>query len=57
MFFAISRSANLTDDQVKAALAGIGVHCHRDSIPKARFQDALRAIDPDFRFHQDKPKE
>lgn len=55
MFFAISRSANLTDDQVKGALAQVGIHCHRDSIPKSRFQDALRAIDPTFKFHQDKP--
>ena len=55
MFFAISRSANLTDDQVKGALAQVGIHCHRASIPKSRFQDALRAIDPTFKFHQDKP--
>jgi hypothetical protein len=55
MFFAISRSANLTDDQVKGALAQVGIHCHRDSIPKSRFQDALHAIDPTFKFHQDKP--
>ena len=54
MFFAISRSANLSDDQVKAALAGIGIHCHRDSIPKARFQDALNAIDPQQKFHTNK---
>lgn len=57
MFFAIGRSANLSDDDVKAALAKVGLHCHRDSIPKSRFQDALRAIDPGYKFHQDKPKE
>jgi hypothetical protein len=56
MFFAISRSAGLDDEQVKKALAGINIHCHRDSIPKARFQDALRAIDPQFKFHTDQPK-
>jgi len=56
MFFAISRSADLSDDQVKAALAKVGIHCHRDSIPKSRFQDALRAIDPTFKFHTDQPK-
>ena len=54
MFFAISRSCNLSDDQVKAALAGIGIHCHRDSIPKSRFQDALNAIDPQQKFHTNK---
>ena len=54
MFFAISRSADLSDDQVKAALAGAGIHCHRDSIPKVRFQDALKAIDPTCKFHTEK---
>jgi hypothetical protein len=54
MFFAISRSASLSDDQIKAALAKVGLHCHRDSIPKSRFQDALNAIDPDQRFHQNR---
>ena len=53
MFFAITRSAELTDEQVKSTLAKIGIH--RDSIPKSRFQDALRAIDPQFKFHQDRP--
>ena len=56
MFFAISRSANLNDDQVKQALAGIGLHCHRDNIPKNRFQDALNAIDPKCVFHTNNPK-
>ena len=54
MLFAISRSANLSDQDVKDALAGIGLTCHRDDLPKSRFQDVLNAIDPDFKFHQAK---
>jgi hypothetical protein len=51
MFFAISRSAGLPDDEVKRRLAGIGYTGHRDQIPRHKFQEALAAIDPDFRFH------
>ncbi len=54
MLFAISKSANLSDQDVKDTLAGIGLHCHRNEIPKSRFQDVLNAIDPDCRFHQAK---
>ena len=54
MFFAISKSADLSDDQVKAALGKVGIHCHRDSIPKALFQKALDAIDPQQKFHTNK---
>jgi hypothetical protein len=51
MLFAISRSANLSDQDVKDTLAGIGLTCHRDDIPKGRFQDVLDAVDPNFKFH------
>jgi hypothetical protein len=51
MLFAISRSANLSDQDVKDTLAGIGLTCHRDDIPKGRFQDVLDAVDPQFKFH------
>lgn len=51
MLFAISRSANLSDQDVKDAMADIGLTCHRDNIPKSRFQDVLDAIDPDQKFH------
>ena len=51
MLFAISRSANLSDQDVKDTLAGIGLTCHRDDIPKGRFQDVLDAIDPNYKFH------
>ena len=54
MLFAISKSADLSDDQVKAALGKVGIHCHRDSIPKALFQKALDAIDPQQKFHTNK---
>lgn len=51
MLYAIQKSAGLSDAQVKAAMAKIGLHCDRDGIPKSRFQDVLDAVDPDFRFH------
>lgn len=50
-FFAIAKSAGLDDDGMKRALASIGLHCHRDSIPRSRYKAAIDAIDPDFRFH------
>jgi hypothetical protein len=52
MLFAISKSANLSDQDVKDTLAHIGLNCHRNDIPKSRFQDVLNAIDPDFKFHK-----
>ena len=54
MLFAIQKSVGLSDDEVKAELKRIGLTCHRDSIPKSRFQDVLDAIDSEFRFHQQK---
>lgn len=54
MLFAISKSANLSDQDVKDTLAHIGLTCHRNEIPRSRFQDVLDAIDPDFKFHQPK---
>jgi hypothetical protein len=51
MLFAISKSAGLSDQDVKDTLAGIGLTCHRDDIPKGRFQDVLDAVDPQFKFH------
>jgi hypothetical protein len=50
-FFAIMRSAELSDEQVKQALAGIGYHGHRDEIPKRLYNAAIDAIDPQMRFH------
>jgi hypothetical protein len=54
MLFAIQKSVGLSDDEVKAELERIGLTCHRDNIPKSRFQDVLDAIDSEFRFHQQK---
>jgi hypothetical protein len=50
-FFAIMRSAELSDEQVKQALASIGYHGHRDEIPKRIYNAAIDAIDPQMRFH------
>ncbi len=53
-FFAIAKSVGLDDNGMKAALASIGLHCHRDSIPRSRYEEAINAIDPEFKFHQKK---
>jgi hypothetical protein len=53
-FFAISRSANLSDQDVKETLAALGYHGHRDGIPKRLYEQAVDAIDPDFKFHTPK---
>ena len=53
-FFAIAKSVGLDDNGMKAALASIGLHCHRDSIPRSRYEEAVDAIDPQYRFHQRK---
>jgi len=50
-FFAISKSAKLTDEEVKQVLASIGFHGHRDEIPKSLYDAAIDAIDPNFTFH------
>lgn len=50
-FFAIMRSANLSDDEVKARLAKLGYHGHRDGIPKRLYEAAVDAIDENFKFH------
>lgn len=55
-FFAIMRSANLSDDEVKARLAKIGWHRHRDGMPKRLYEAAVDAIDPEMKFHTNKPK-
>jgi hypothetical protein len=54
MLFAISKSANLSDQDVKDAMAHIGLKCHRNEIPRNRFQDVLDEIDPQFKYHQPK---
>lgn len=56
-FFAIMRSANLSDDEVKARLQKLGYFGHRDGIPKRLYEAAVDAIDPEMRFHTNKPKE
>jgi hypothetical protein len=52
--FAISRSAGLSDDDVKMRLANLGFHGHRDHIPKSLYEAAIDAVDPDFKFHPKK---
>lgn len=52
MLFAIQRSVNFSDADVKDEMTKLGLTCHRDAIPKARFQEVLDAIDPEFEFHK-----
>lgn len=49
--FAIGKALKLSDQDVKDAMGGIGLTCHRDEIPMSRFNDLLDAIDPDFKNH------
>lgn len=50
-FFAIMRSVGLDDGEVKKRLASVGWFGHRDGIPKRLYEQAIDAIDPDFKFH------
>jgi len=50
MLFAIQKSANFTDDQLKPWLAAKGI-TSRKLIPKAMFQEVIDKVDPDFKFH------
>jgi len=50
MLFAIQKSANFTDDQLKPWLAAKGV-TSRKLIPKAMFQEVIDKVDPEFKFH------
>lgn len=53
-FFAIMRSANLSDDEVKVRLAKLGYHGSRDMMPKRIYEAAVDAIDENFKFHTKK---
>jgi len=55
-YFAIMRSAGGNDEQSAAQLAALGYHGHRDSMPKRIYEAAIDALDPDCRFHQNKPR-
>ena len=52
--FAIGKSLNLSDSDIKDAMSGIGLNCHRDQIPSSRFNELLDTIDPDYKMHQRK---
>ena len=56
-YFAIMRSAGGNDEQSAAQLAALGYHGHRDSMPKRIYEAAVDALDPEMKFHQNKPKE
>ena len=55
-FFAIMRSADLSEEECKARLAKLGYPGHRDGIPKRLYEAAIDAIDPQMKFHQNKSK-
>ncbi len=56
-YFAIMRSAGVEEEQSKAQLAALGYHGHRDSMPKRIYEAAIDALDPEMKFHTNKPKE
>ena len=56
-YFAIMRSAGGNDEQSAAQLAALGYHGHRDSMPKRIYEAAIDALDPEMKFHTNKPKE
>jgi hypothetical protein len=56
-YFAIMRSAGGNDEQSAAQLAALGYHGHRDSMPKRIYEAAVDALDPEMKFHTNKPKE
>ena len=56
-YFAIMRSAGGNDEQSAAQLAALGYHGHRDSMPRSIYNAAVDALDPEMKFHQNKPKE
>ena len=56
-YFAIMRSAGGNDEQSAAQLAALGYHGHRDSMPRSIYNAAVDALDPEMKFHTNKPKE
>jgi len=56
-YFAIMRSAGGNDEQSAAQLAALGYHGHRDSMPTRIYEAAVDALDPEMKFHTNKPKE
>jgi hypothetical protein len=49
--FAIQKSCNLSDQDVVDTLRHMGLTCHRDEIPKSKYNGVIDAIDPNFKFH------
>ena len=53
-YFAIMKSASVTDEQSARQLASLGWHGSRDEMPKRIYNQAIDLLDPDFKFHQNK---
>lgn len=53
-YFAIMRSANVTDEQSARQLASLGWNGSRDEMPKRIYNQAIDLLDPQNRFHQNK---
>lgn len=51
-YFAIMRSANVSEEDSKAQLAKLGYTGHRNQMPKRIYTQAVDALDPNFQFHQ-----
>lgn len=53
-YFAIMKSASVTDEQSARQLASLGWNGSRDEMPKRIYNQAIDLLDPDFKFHQNK---
>jgi hypothetical protein len=50
-YFAIMKSASVTDEQSAQQLASLGWHGSRDEMPKRIYNAAIDLLDPQFKFH------
>jgi len=50
-YFAIMKSASVTDEQSARQLASLGWNGSRDEMPKRIYNEAIDKLDPQFKFH------
>jgi hypothetical protein len=55
-YFAIMRSASVTDEESARQLASLGYHGSRDEMLKRIYNQAIDLLDPKMLFHTNKPK-
>ena len=50
-YFAIMRSANVSEEQSKGQLASLGWDRHRNTMPRRIYTAAVDLLDPEYKFH------